>query len=65
MPEIRWQKSSYSTEAEANCVELARLADSVLVRESEAPDAVISTSTASLRALLRAVKADARGDDEV
>jgi hypothetical protein len=57
MPEIRWQKSSYSTEAEANCVELARhLGAVLLLRESEAPDAVLSATADGLRALILTVK---------
>ncbi|MFE7121588.1 DUF397 domain-containing protein, partial [Streptomyces sp. NPDC057654] len=38
MTEMQWQKSSYSADAEGNaCVELARGAGALLLRESDAP----------------------------
>ncbi|MGW7596191.1 DUF397 domain-containing protein [Streptomyces rubiginosohelvolus] len=53
-----WRKSSYSGEdAEHNCVELARTPDTVLLRESDEPHTVITTTPAALRALTRAVRA--------
>ncbi|AGP57955.1 DUF397 domain-containing protein [Streptomyces rapamycinicus] len=53
-----WRKSSYSGEdAEHNCVELARTPDTVLLRESDEPHIVITTTPAALRALTRAVRA--------
>lgn len=52
MSEIRWQKSSFSTETAA-CIELANPeAAAILLRESDAPHTVIATSPAALRALL-------------
>ncbi|WP_217171359.1 DUF397 domain-containing protein [Streptomyces sp. AC512_CC834] len=36
MPEPTWQKSTYSAEA-ANCVEIARTSDAILVRDSKNP----------------------------
>ncbi|MFC9226028.1 DUF397 domain-containing protein [Streptomyces hygroscopicus] len=53
----RWRKSSYSGDAANNCVELARTPDTVLLRESDDPQTVITTTPAALRALTRAVKA--------
>ncbi|MCO8305913.1 MULTISPECIES: DUF397 domain-containing protein [Streptomyces] len=55
----RWRKSSYSGEdAEHNCVELAqRDATAILLRESDEPHTVITTTPLALRALTRAVKA--------
>ncbi|MDW6062898.1 DUF397 domain-containing protein [Streptomyces sp. FXJ1.4098] len=57
-PADGWRKSSYSADAEGNaCVELARTPDSILLRESDEPHTVITTTPAALRALTRAVKA--------
>ncbi|MFE2188542.1 DUF397 domain-containing protein [Streptomyces sp. NPDC059455] len=60
MPALQWHKSSFSSGDAANCVELA--ADSVgtpHLRESDDPEAVISTTPAALRAFLRAAKVGA------
>ncbi|MDN3054438.1 DUF397 domain-containing protein [Streptomyces sp. SRF1] len=54
----RWRKSSYSDQNESNCVELAqRDATAILLRESDEPHTVITTTPLALRALTRAVKA--------
>ncbi|GAB2893347.1 DUF397 domain-containing protein [Streptomyces mayteni] len=56
MPASPWQKSSYSNE-EGNCVELAIApAARLLIRESDAPDTVLTASPARVRALLRRLK---------
>lgn len=52
-----WRKSSYSGDAANNCVELARTPDSILLRESDEPHTVITTTPAALRTLTQAVKA--------
>ncbi|GAA1724930.1 DUF397 domain-containing protein [Streptomyces yatensis] len=52
-----WRKSSYSGDAANNCVELARIPGTVLLRESDEPQTVIATTPAALRALTRVVKA--------
>ncbi|WKX74203.1 DUF397 domain-containing protein [Streptomyces sp. XD-27] len=55
-----WQKSSYSGQAPASdCVELARTAGPVLLRESDDPHRIIATGPAPLRGFLRAAKAGA------
>ncbi|MFJ8542922.1 DUF397 domain-containing protein [Streptomyces sp. NPDC093586] len=36
MPELTWQKSTYSAEA-ANCVEIATTSTTILVRDSKTP----------------------------
>ncbi|MBB5116876.1 hypothetical protein AF335_23900 [Streptomyces eurocidicus] len=54
---MRWQKSSFSTDGN-ECIELARSADHFLVRESDAPDIVITTSARPLRALTRSLTAN-------
>lgn len=56
MPELRWQKSSYSQEASA-CVYLATAPDTTLrLRESDEPDIVLRTDRAALAALIAVVK---------
>ncbi|GAA1279807.1 DUF397 domain-containing protein [Streptomyces javensis] len=58
MSEIQWRKASYSDQNESNCVELAqRDATAILLRESDEPWTVITTTPAALRALTRAVRA--------
>lgn len=54
-----WQKSSYSGEA-SNCVEVAASTcggDGLLVRESDAPEVVLSSSRPRMAGLLAAVRA--------
>ncbi|MEU7043093.1 DUF397 domain-containing protein [Streptomyces varsoviensis] len=56
-----WQKSSYSTEG-ANCVHVAAASDGTIrLRESDAPDAVLSIAPGALRGLLAAIKGDRLG----
>lgn len=59
MSDIQWQKSSYSADGPGNnCVELAHAPDaSILLRESDEPHTVITTTPTALRALAVAVKA--------
>ena len=58
MPATPWQKSSFSNE-EGNGVELAASAPArLLIRESDAPDTVLATNPARLRALLRRLRAE-------
>ncbi|WP_262700144.1 MULTISPECIES: DUF397 domain-containing protein [Streptomyces] len=58
MSDIRWQKSSYSADAEGNaCVELAHaLNAAVLLRESDDPGVMITTTPAALRGLVARIK---------
>ncbi|MGW5868003.1 DUF397 domain-containing protein [Streptomyces sp. NPDC055239] len=61
MPDLHWQKSSYSSEA-SNCVELATAPDSTLhLRESDAPDAIITLRAAALSSLLGAIRRETFG----
>ncbi|WP_406114978.1 DUF397 domain-containing protein [Streptomyces sp. NBC_01014] len=56
MPVYTWQKSSYSTEG-ANCVNVAIAPDGgIALRESDSPSAILTTTPASLGALLATVK---------
>lgn len=55
---INWQKSSFSgADDSPNCVELARADGQILLRESDEPDTIVTTSPAKLRAFLLGVKA--------
>ncbi|MFD9789608.1 DUF397 domain-containing protein [Streptomyces sp. NPDC059070] len=55
--DIQWQKSSFSTDSEGNCLELAEVGDEILLRESDNGDVIIRTSRAKLRAFFRGVEA--------
>jgi Domain of unknown function (DUF397) len=54
--EIIWQKSSFS-QGNVECVELAAIADGILMRESDDPETVVTTSRDKLRAFVLGVKA--------
>ncbi|MFJ8668461.1 DUF397 domain-containing protein [Streptomyces sp. NPDC003027] len=54
--DIQWRKASFSTDT-GNCLELASLNGDILVRESDQPDVVVTTSREKLRAFLEGVKA--------
>jgi hypothetical protein len=55
--ERHWRKSSYSVEG-SNCLYVAaREYDTIMLRESEHPEAVLATTRAHLRAFIRAAKA--------
>ncbi|MET9292810.1 DUF397 domain-containing protein [Streptomyces sp. NPDC003077] len=56
---IGWRKSSFSGGGDGNeCVEATGLPGGAALRESDAPEAVVRTSRAAFRALLRVLKAD-------
>ncbi|MBQ0846930.1 DUF397 domain-containing protein [Streptomyces sp. BH-SS-21] len=56
MTELRWQKSSFSSEA-SNCLELATTPDGSLhLRESDDPATTLAFDPAGLRSLLAAVR---------
>jgi hypothetical protein len=54
--EFTWQKSSFSSTGD-NCVEIAPRPGGVAIRESDAPETVISASRVRLAALLDGSKA--------
>ncbi|MFD7130422.1 DUF397 domain-containing protein [Streptomyces sp. NPDC059894] len=57
MPHLAWQKSSFSTGGEGECVELAASAPTRLhLRESDRPEEVALVAPRALAALLHAVK---------
>jgi hypothetical protein len=59
MPDLTWQKSTYSAEA-ANCVYLAAGPTGTLhLRESDTPDTTLTTSPTALNTLVRTLKSPA------
>jgi hypothetical protein len=57
MPELRWQKSSFSEGGAANCVEVALdPTGTPHLRESDTPGTVLTTAPSALAALLNQVK---------
>ncbi|WP_329179341.1 MULTISPECIES: DUF397 domain-containing protein [unclassified Streptomyces] len=60
-PPLIWQKSTFSQE-QGDCVELAVTAGgAVLLRESDDPGVVLSTSPSALARFLQAIKHGAAG----
>jgi len=54
MPELHWQKSSYSGGPEGNCLYVAPAPDGTIrLRESDTPDVILATAPEGLAALLR------------
>ncbi|TKA11566.1 DUF397 domain-containing protein [Actinacidiphila oryziradicis] len=51
-----WQKSSFSSTGN-NCVELARSANGILIREGDNPGVAITTTRTNLAVFLRGVQA--------
>ncbi|MFG2183376.1 DUF397 domain-containing protein [Streptomyces abikoensis] len=64
MVEILWRKSSFSTDSEGNCVEMARLDDRIAIRESDAPTTVLQTRGRSVVALIEWQKSSFSTDSE-
>ncbi|MFC0599901.1 DUF397 domain-containing protein [Streptomyces palmae] len=56
MSEINWQKSSFSGDRD-DCVEVGQAGDSILMRESDEPHAVITTTREKLAAFILGAKA--------
>jgi hypothetical protein len=58
VPQLTWQKSSFSGDESGNCLYLAATPDGTLrLRESDTPHEIIATTPARLSNLIRAVKA--------
>ncbi|MFE3016975.1 DUF397 domain-containing protein [Streptomyces sp. NPDC059256] len=53
----QWQKSTFSGANDPNCVEIASQDNTILIRESDSPTAVITTDRAKLAAFIQGVKA--------
>lgn len=59
MPQLAWQKSSFSSGGEGNCVELAAAPPGhVHLRESDRPNEIATTAPGALSALLASLKSD-------
>lgn len=58
MPQLTWQKSSFSGGGEGSCVELAEgTPDHIHLRESDRPNEIAAATPHALAALLVMVKA--------
>ncbi|WP_406477458.1 DUF397 domain-containing protein [Streptomyces sp. NBC_01615] len=60
MPQLTWQKSSFSGGGNGECVELAAATTGhihIHLRESDEPHAIATTTPRTLAALLNALKA--------
>ncbi|MCT9005581.1 DUF397 domain-containing protein [Streptomyces sp. NPDC054766] len=56
MPELNWQKSTYSQEA-SSCVYVATTpTGTILLRESDAPETILATGPRQLGALIAALR---------
>ncbi|MGQ4382761.1 DUF397 domain-containing protein [Streptomyces sp. SAS_270] len=56
MPELHWQKSTYSQEA-SSCVNIATAPDGTIrLRESDDPEVTLSTTRTPLKNLIAAAK---------
>jgi hypothetical protein len=57
MPELHWQKSTFSSGPQGDCLNVAIAPDGTIrVRESDAPRIVLTTTPHGLAALLRDLK---------
>jgi hypothetical protein len=59
MSQLNWQKSSYSEAGGDNCVNVAATPDrphTLHLRESDAPEVVLTTSLRPLAAMLRSLQ---------
>lgn len=59
MPDLEWQKSSFSGGPESNCLYVATAPDGTIrLRESDTPGIILTATSDGLTALLRTLKAD-------
>lgn len=58
--QLTWQKSTYSQE-HGECVELTAQGGAVLLRESDNPTVILTTTRQDLARFLHVIKAGARG----
>lgn len=56
MSEIKWQKSSFSGDRD-DCVEMSLLDGAILVRESDDPTTIVTTTPDKARTFILGVKA--------
>ncbi|MER5225763.1 DUF397 domain-containing protein [Streptomyces flaveus] len=55
---VNWQKSSFSGAGGENCIEIARTAPHLLLRESDTPTDVLAMPPLGLACLIRHIKAE-------
>jgi hypothetical protein len=55
--DVQWRKSSFSEDSDGNCVEVALSGDDVLIRESDEPAAIVTTTPERLRTFLVGIRA--------
>ncbi|MEV0279252.1 DUF397 domain-containing protein [Streptomyces sp. NPDC050610] len=66
MPDLTWQKSSFSTGDHGECVEVAAAPGGlVFLRESDRPGDVLSVAPVAMRMLMARIKAGALGGGRV
>lgn len=57
MPELNWQKSTFSGGPEGDCLYVATAPDGTIrLRESDTPDTILATAPAGLATLLQYLK---------
>lgn len=54
--DIQWRKSSFSTNEDDNCIELAAHEGDILIREGDDPGVIVRTTPEKLHAFLKGVK---------
>ncbi|MGW0572595.1 DUF397 domain-containing protein [Streptomyces tauricus] len=63
MPELNWQKSSFSGGPQGNCLYIAAAPDGTLrLRESAAPGVILTTEPQALAGLLHHTRRPAQGN---
>jgi hypothetical protein len=62
MPELSWQKSSFSGGPQGNCLYIAATPDGTLrLRESDTPDVILTTAPQTLAGLFHHARATPTG----
>ncbi|WP_116209305.1 DUF397 domain-containing protein [Streptomyces olivoreticuli] len=56
MSEVKWQKSSFSGDRD-ECVETGARDGDIVIRESDAPEVIVTTTPAKWRAFVLGIKA--------
>ncbi|GHA30745.1 hypothetical protein GCM10010372_33360 [Streptomyces tauricus] len=63
MPELNWQKSTFSGGPEGECLYIATAPDGTIrLRESEAPGVILTTEPQALAGLLHHTRRPAQGN---
>ncbi|MEU3351603.1 DUF397 domain-containing protein [Streptomyces sp. NPDC037389] len=61
---LQWQKSSFSSDTQGDCIELARSGGGIVIRESDASAVVLQTRRRSVAALIEWQKSSFSTDSE-